>query len=76
MPLVYITTGISFIIPVLILIMTTMFAGTTTDPVTGAETTVEGFTNVWQAFGSVGGAAFAAGLGAVSVVVLNKTALV
>lgn len=57
MPLVYITTGISFIIPVLILIMTTMLAGTTTDPVTGAETTVEGFTNVWQAFGSVGGAA-------------------
>lgn len=54
-PLVYIMFGISFIMPILILIMTTFMGGATTvDPVTGVETTMEGFTNVWQAIGSIG----------------------
>lgn len=55
MPLVYIMAGVSFALPILILIMTTMMGGTTVDPTTGVETTVETFTNVWQAFGSESG---------------------
>lgn len=56
MPLFYIMTGISVVIPILVLVMTTMMAGTTTvDPNTGIETTVEAFESVWQAIGSVSG---------------------
>lgn len=52
-PLFYIMIGISFVIPVLVLVMTTMMDGTTsTDPTTGVETTIEGFKNVWQAIAS------------------------
>lgn len=55
-PLFYIMIGISFIIPILILVMTTMMDGTTTvDPSTGVETTIEGFKNVWQAIATVSG---------------------
>lgn len=57
MPLIYIMAGISLVIPILILVMTTMMPETTVDPVTGAETTVETFTNVWQSIGSVSGTA-------------------
>lgn len=57
MPLVYIMAGVGLALPILILVMTTMMGGTTVDPTTGAETTVETFTNVWQAFGSVSGSA-------------------
>lgn len=57
MPLIYIMAGISLVLPILILVMTTMMSGTVMDPVTGVETTVESFTNVWQAIGSVGGTA-------------------
>ncbi len=57
MPLVYIMVGVSFIIPILILVMTTMMPETTIDPVTGAETTIETFTNVWQSIGSASGTA-------------------
>ena len=52
MPLVYIMAGISLALPILILVMTAM---TGADPATGAETTVETFTNVWQSLGSVSG---------------------
>lgn len=56
MPLVYILTGVSLAMPILILVMTTMMgSATTVDPVTGAETTMEMFTNVWQAISSVSG---------------------
>lgn len=56
MPFFYIMVGISLVIPILILVMTSMMAGSTTvDPTTGVETTMEGFTNVWQAIGSVSG---------------------
>lgn len=57
MPLIYIMAGISLVIPILILVMTTMMPETTVDPVTGAETAVETFTNVWQSIGSVSGTA-------------------
>ena len=53
-PLVYIMFGISLIMPILILVMTTFMGDmTTVDPTTGVETTMEGFKNVWQAIGSL-----------------------
>lgn len=54
-PLVYIMLGVCLVMPVLILIMTSMMSGTTVDPVTGEEAVMETFTNVWQAIGSVSG---------------------
>lgn len=56
MPLIYIMASVALVLPILILVMTTMTAGTTSvDPATGAETVMEGFTNVWQAIGTVSG---------------------
>ncbi|MGN0806389.1 MAG: hypothetical protein ACI4MC_05055, partial [Candidatus Coproplasma sp.] len=57
MPLAYIMAGVSLVLPILILVMTTMMPETSIDPVTGAEKTMETFTNVWQAIGSVSGTA-------------------
>ena len=55
-PLFYIMIGISFVMPILILVMTTMMDGSvTTDPQTGVQTTIEGFKNVWQIIGTVSG---------------------
>ncbi|MDE7306941.1 MAG: hypothetical protein K2N33_06080, partial [Clostridia bacterium] len=45
MPLVYIMAGVSFVVPILMLVMTSMMGGED-----GAA-----FTNVWQAIGSVSG---------------------
>lgn len=54
MPLLYIMAGTSVVIPILILVMTTMMDGSVSvNPQTGVETTIEGFDNVWQAIGSV-----------------------
>lgn len=53
MPLVYIMVGISFVIPILILVMMTIMGGQS-DSTTSAET-AEMFTNVWQAISSVSG---------------------
>lgn len=56
MQLFYIMAGISFVMPILILVMTTMMDGSVTvDPQTGVETVIEGFDNTWQAIGSVSG---------------------
>lgn len=53
MPFFYIMVGISLVVPILFLVMTSMMDGTvTTDPQTGKETVMEGFQNVWQAIGS------------------------
>lgn len=50
----YILVGACFIMPILILVMTSMMDGTTTvNPQTGIETTIEGFENVWQIIGSL-----------------------
>lgn len=57
MPLVYIMAGVGFILPILILVMTTMMGGGQKDTAIGVETTVEAFTNVWQSIGSVSGSA-------------------
>jgi len=54
--LIYITFGVCFLMPILILVMTSAMAGTTSvNPTTGAETTIESFKNVWQIIGSVSG---------------------
>ena len=55
-PLYYIMVGTSLVMPILILVMTSMMDGmVSTDPQTGAETVMEGFKNVWQIIGSVSG---------------------
>ena len=55
-PLFYIMIGASFVMPILILVMTTMMDGmVSVDPQTGAETVMEGFKNVWQIIGAVSG---------------------
>lgn len=54
MPLLYIMVGTCLVIPILILIMTTMMDGAVTvNPQTGVETVMEGFENTWQAIGTV-----------------------
>ena len=58
MPFLYIMMGCCLVMPILILVMTTMMDGTVTvNPQTGVETVVKGFDNTWQAIGSVSGAA-------------------
>lgn len=55
MPLLYIILGICFVMPILILVMTTMFGG---EPADGIATEAEAammFTNTWQAIGSLSG---------------------
>ena len=53
-PFFYIMVGVSFVVPVLILVMTTMMDGTvSTNPQTGQETVMHGFDYVWQILGSV-----------------------
>lgn len=54
--LFYIMVGISIIIPILVLVMTSTMGGTSVDPNTGTEIVVETFTNVWQTIGSVSNA--------------------
>ena len=55
-PLLYIMIGAAFVIPILVLVMTTMMDGTTTvNPQTGVETTIEAFKSTWQAIGTVSG---------------------
>lgn len=57
MPLLYIMIGACLVMPILILVMTTMMDGTVSvDPQTGVETVVEGFDNVWQIIGSTSAA--------------------
>lgn len=52
--LFYIMMGIALVMPVLILVMTTMMDGSVSvDPNTGAETVIEGFKNAWQIIGTV-----------------------
>lgn len=55
--LVYIMFGICFMIPVLILVMTSFMGNTSVvDPSTGEKTTMQTFTNVWQILGSTSNA--------------------
>ena len=60
MPLLYIMVGSCLVMPILILVMTTMMDGSVTvNPQTGVETVMEGFDNVWQIIGSVSSASMA-----------------
>ena len=53
MPLLYIMVGSCLVMPILILVMTTMMDGSVSvDPTTGVETVIEGFDNTWQAIGA------------------------
>lgn len=52
-PLIYIMLGVSFVLPILILVMTSMVSS---DPEAGAEAASVTFTNVWQSIGSLSGA--------------------
>lgn len=53
-PLFFIMLGISISVPILILVMTTMMAGSVSvDPNTGKETVMEAFDSAWQIIGSV-----------------------
>ena len=55
-PLFYIMAGVALLMPILILVMTTMMDGTVSvNPQTGVETVIEGFDNVWQIIGAVSG---------------------
>lgn len=48
-PLLYIMAGTALVIPVLVLVMTTMMDGSVSvDPTTGVETVIEGFDNAWH----------------------------
>ena len=53
MSLFYIMVGIAFVVPILILVMTTMMDGTTSTDPNGNVTTIEAFDNVWQIIGTV-----------------------
>lgn len=56
MRLIYILVGACLVMPILILVMTTMMDGSViVDPQTGIETVIHGFDNAWQAIGSVSG---------------------
>lgn len=51
--LFYIMLGIALVVPVLIVVMTTLMDGSvTTNPQTGEQTVIEGFKNAWQSIGS------------------------
>lgn len=55
-PLLYITVGACILMPILILVMTTLMDGSVSvNPQTGAETVINGFDSAWQAIGSIGG---------------------
>lgn len=55
-PFFYIMLGISFVVPILILVMTTMMDGSVSvNPQTGEQTVMEGFDYVWQILGAVSG---------------------
>lgn len=55
-PRFYIMAGVCFIIPILVLVMTTTMGGSTmVNPQTGVETTIVGFENAWQVISSFSG---------------------
>lgn len=57
MPFLYIMLGCCLVMPILILVMTTMMDGSVSvNPQTGAETVVEEFKNTWQAIGTLSNA--------------------
>ncbi|MBQ9686774.1 MAG: ABC transporter permease [Oscillospiraceae bacterium] len=71
-PLLYVLAGIALVMPILILVMTTMTAGSTVvDPNTGVETTREAFSSVWQDIASESGAGSSGGMDMSSMCNIN-----
>ncbi|MBQ9729097.1 MAG: ABC transporter permease [Clostridia bacterium] len=68
-PFFYIMIGISFVVPILILVMTTMMDGTVTvNPQTGLPSEpMQGFDNIWQILGAVSGGEASEGSAAMSM---------
>ncbi|MGN0612970.1 MAG: ABC transporter permease [Porcipelethomonas sp.] len=72
MRLFYIMTGICLVMPILILVMTTITDGSVTvNPQTGAETVIEGFDYTWQIIGSASGENTSAGMSMISMCNIN-----
>lgn len=72
MRLFYIMAGICLVMPILILVMTTMMDGSVTvDPQTGVETVIEGFDNTWQVIGTASGESSSAGMSITSMCNIN-----
>lgn len=72
MPLLYIMVGGCLVMPILILVMTTMMDGSVSvDPTTGVETIVEGFDNVWQIIGSASGSDSMMSMGMIGMCNIN-----
>lgn len=69
--LLFIMVGICFVMPILILVMTTMMDGSVTTDQFGNETVIEGFKNVWQIIGSVSGDASAMSMDITSMCNIN-----
>jgi len=67
-PIFYIMLGVSLVMPILILVMTTMMDGNV-DQQTGAV--MEGFKNVWQIIGTVSGGEQAMGMDITSMCNIN-----
>lgn len=66
--LFYIMLGISFVVPILILVMTTMMDGSVSvNPQTGEETIMEAFDSAWQIIGTVNGEAASTDTAAMSM---------
>ena len=71
-PLFYIMVGISLVMPILILVMTTMMDGSVSvDPQTGKETIIEGFKSVWEIIGTISGGEQTMSMGITSMCNIN-----
>ena len=72
MPLLYIMIGSCLVIPILILVMTTMMDGSVSvNPQTGVETVINGFDSAWQIIGSVSGSSSAMSMDMISMCNIN-----
>lgn len=68
----WIMADICLVMPVLILVMTTMLDGSVSvDPQTGVQTVVKGFDNVWQIISSTSGSGMSMDMGITSMCNLN-----
>ena len=70
--LFYIITGTCLVIPILILVMTTMMDGSVSvNPQTGEETVMEAFDSTWQIIGTISSEDSAAGMDMLSMCNIN-----
>lgn len=70
--LFYLMFGASIVIPILVLVMTTMMDGTVSvNPQTGVETVIEGFDNTWQSIATLSTENFAMSMDLTSMCNIN-----